>query len=74
MNDKEMRKTFLHAGLLMGALMASLAPQPAVAGRYSPKVRQTAIPRVTLMTDMTDTYRMIDWKAKARSFDAYVFD
>lgn len=74
MNDKEMRKTFLHAGLLMGALMASLAPQPAVAGRYSPKVRQTAIPRVTLMPDLPDTYRMIDWKAKARSFDAYVFD
>lgn len=37
-------------------------------------VRQTSISRIDQMPDLPESYEMIDWKEKARKFDAYVFD
>ncbi|MDD6363818.1 MAG: hypothetical protein PUA47_00510 [Bacteroidales bacterium] len=35
---------------------------------------QVSIPRIDSMPDIPSTYMMIDWAAKARAYDAYVFD
>lgn len=59
------------------AICMLLLPMGAVAktGRTLGKpVRQTAISRVDQMPDMPQSYEMIDWKDKARKFDAYVYD
>lgn len=56
---------------LCTAVFDPLAAKTSSLGR---PVAQTAINRVSLMPDMPESYRMIDWKQKARSFDAYVFD
>ncbi len=58
------------------ASLVLLAPLilPAHAGNYGKPVKQTTLSRVDMMPDLPDSYRMIDWKAKARRFDAYVFD
>ena len=37
-------------------------------------VEQVSIARVDSMPDMPQPYKMLDWKAKALEFDAYVFD
>lgn len=50
------------------------APSEAKVGGFGSSVKQMAIPRVNTMPDLPESYRMIDWKSKARSFDAYVFD
>lgn len=47
---------------------------PAHARNFGKPVRQITLSRVNMMPDMPDSYRMIDWKVKARRFDAYVFD
>jgi hypothetical protein len=36
-------------------------------------IKQICIPRVNLMPNIPSTYRMIDWKDKARKYDKYVF-
>lgn len=38
------------------------------------KVVQTAIGRVDAMPDMPESYQMLNWKEKAKSFDRFVFD
>jgi len=37
-------------------------------------VVQTAIPRIELMPNAPQPYKIIDWKQKAKDYDAYVFD
>ncbi|SFG32872.1 hypothetical protein SAMN05216383_11038 [Prevotella sp. KH2C16] len=37
-------------------------------------VRQVSISRIDQMPDMPESYEMLDWKGKAKKFDAYVFD
>ncbi len=37
-------------------------------------VKQVSIPRIDAMPDIPSTYQMIDWRAQALSYDAYVFN
>lgn len=37
-------------------------------------VTQQAIPRVELMPNLPESYKMPDWKKKAKDFDHFVFD
>lgn len=41
---------------------------------FGDKVVQTAIGRVDAMPDMPESYQMLNWKEKAKSFDRFVFD
>lgn len=41
---------------------------------YGSKVEQVSIARVDSMPDMPGSYKMLDWEAKAKSFDSFVFD
>lgn len=41
---------------------------------YGNPVEQTAIQRIELMPNAPSPYKIIDWKQKARDYDAYVFD
>lgn len=41
---------------------------------YGSPVRQIAIPRIELMPNSPQPYKIIDWKQKAKDYDAYVFD
>jgi len=43
-------------------------------GNYGKPVVQTAIPRIELMPNAPQPYKIIDWKQKAKDYDAYVFD
>ncbi len=50
------------------------SPAWAASIRKEKPVRQVSVQRIDSMPDMPGSYRMIDWKAKAKAFDAYVFD
>jgi len=41
---------------------------------YGTPVVQTVIPRIELMPNTPQPYKIIDWKQKAKEYDAYVFD
>jgi hypothetical protein len=41
---------------------------------YGMSIVQTTIPRIELMPNTPKPYRIIDWKQKAKDYDAYVFD
>lgn len=41
---------------------------------FGDKVMQTAIGRVDAMPDMPESYQMLNWKEKAKSYDRFVFD
>jgi len=41
---------------------------------YGSKVEQVSIARVDSMPDMPGSYKMLDWEAKAKAFDSFVFD
>lgn len=41
---------------------------------FGAAVLQASIPRIDSMPELPSPYKIIDWKEKARSFDAYVFD
>lgn len=69
-----MRKNLFLTFALMGIFVQSQAAAPAGDGKYGKPVRQEAIGRVEAMPDLPESYRMIDWKSKARSFDAYIFN
>jgi len=43
-------------------------------GKYGTPVKQVNLPRVEMMPDMPQPYKIIDWKQKARDYDSYVFD
>ena len=49
-------------------------PVPQIDGYIGLPSTQKEIRKVSLMPDMPSTYRMLDWKQKALSYDAYVFD
>lgn len=61
-----------HKSLLVLASVA-LAACSGTADLGAP-VEQVVIERVNLMSDMPESYQMIDWKQKARDFDRFVFD
>ncbi len=41
---------------------------------FGKAIIQTAIPRIELMSNSPQPYKIIDWKQKAKDYDAYVFD
>lgn len=43
-------------------------------GELGKAVDQVAIPRVEIMPNMPQPYKILDWKKKALDFDAYAFD
>lgn len=56
------------AGCDKGGIKPSTEP-----GIYGSAVAQTAIGKIDLMPDLPQPYAMPDWKAKAKSYDSYVF-
>lgn len=60
--------------IAMAALAALTATSCADSENYGAAVKQVAISRIDSMPDMPSTYEMLDWKDKARKFDAYAFD
>ncbi len=50
------------------------APRPNVRPRVLVQPGQKDIPAVELMPNLPEPYDMIDWRAKARAYDAFVFD
>lgn len=69
-----MRKNLFLTFALMSAFTLSMTGASAGNVNYGRPVRQVAIQRVESMPDLPESYRMIDWKTKARGFDAYVFN
>ena len=41
---------------------------------FGEKVKQVSIHRVDSMPDMPETYKMLDWKQKAKMYDQFIFD
>ena len=41
---------------------------------FGEKVEQVSIHRVDSMPDMPETYKMLDWKQKAKMYDQFIFD
>lgn len=60
--------------IALTALAALTATSCADSENYGAAVEQVAISRIDSMPDMPSTYEMLDWKEKARKFDAYAFD
>ena len=56
--------------ILFAAIIASCGAND----NYGKPVVQTAIPRIELMPNAPQPYKIIDWKQKAKDYDAYVFD
>lgn len=42
--------------------------------KFGEKVKQVSIHRVDSMPDMPETYKMLDWKQKAKMYDQFIFD
>lgn len=62
-------RSALYLVLLVGILFSCKAND-----NYGSPVRQIAIPRIELMPNSPQPYKIIDWKQKAKDYDAYVFD
>lgn len=41
---------------------------------FGDKIGQVSVHRIDSMPDMPETYKMVDWKQKARAYDRFVFD
>lgn len=41
---------------------------------FGAKIEQTSIDRVDSMPDMPGSYKMLDWKQKAKTYDQFIFD
>lgn len=68
------KKTILWSiGLVAGAgiLWGFMASTPE---SFGAPVEQVSIDRIDMMPNKPAPYKMLDWKKKARDFDAYVFD
>lgn len=52
-------------------LLASCSPSTT---DYGTKIEQTSISRIDSMPNIPAPYEILDWKAKAKDFDNYVFD
>jgi hypothetical protein len=57
--------------LICCCLLASCSEKEEAFGE---KVVQTPISRVEAMPDMPESYQMLDWKEKAKSYDQFIFD
>lgn len=62
-------RSILFLLLLAGILVSCRAND-----NYGEQVKQTAIPRIELMPNEPQPYKMIDWMQKTIDYDTYVFD
>mgnify|MGYP001165991108 CR=1 FL=1 len=60
--------------ILLFALCGLLGSCSSTQKSYGDKITQTAINRVDLMPDMPESYKMLDWKAKAKKYDQFAFN
>lgn len=61
--------------MMISVILSTLFFTTPVAAQNSRNaVKQVKINRIVSMPDMPETYEMINWREKAKSFDAYVFD
>lgn len=65
-------KTYRSTLLLV--LFAAIFASCGANDNFGKAVVQTAIPRIELMPNVPQPYKIIDWKQKAIDYDAYVFD
>lgn len=65
---KQIKHTFIIA--LAGILLLSCNNKV----DFGAAISQTNIPRIEQMPEQPSPYKIIDWKQKARDYDAYVFD
>lgn len=65
---KRLKQTFVFTFIAMFLLSCNFKPN------YGVAISQTSIPRIDAMPEIPLPYKIIDWKQKAKSFDAYVFD
>ena len=68
-NTMKKYKSTLFLILLAGIMFSCVAND-----NFGKPVVQTAIPRIELMPNAPKPYKIIDWKQKAKDYDAYVFD
>lgn len=45
-----------------------------VGNNFGEKIAQVSINRVDSMPDMPETYKMLDWRQKAKTYDQFIFD
>jgi hypothetical protein len=55
-------------------LLSGIISSCAVNDDYGEKVAQTSIPRIELMPNNPQPYKILDWEQKAIDYDNYVFD
>lgn len=65
-------KTFKSSLFLI--FFAAIIASCGASDNYGKPVAQTPIPRIELMPNAPQPYKIIDWKQKAKDYDAYVFD
>lgn len=63
-----------YRSILFLLLLAGILVSCGANDNYGEQVKQTAIPRIELMPNVPQPYRIIDWKQKAIDYDTYVFD
>ena len=61
-------------GVFVLITVCSLASCSGNGNNFGERVEQVSIRRVDSMPDMPETYKMLDWKQKARMYDRFVFD
>ncbi|MDD4922806.1 MAG: hypothetical protein PHS30_10075, partial [Bacteroidales bacterium] len=63
-----------HRILLSLSLFAGIFVSCGLNDKYGEEVNQVSIPRIELMPNVPQPYRIIDWKQKAIDYDSFVFD
>ena len=58
--------TFIIAGLLVSCSSGK--------ENFGEKIVQVSINRVDSMPDIPETYKMLDWRQKAKDYDRFIFD
>lgn len=61
-------------GVFVLITVCSLVSCSGNGNNFGERVEQVSIRRVDSMPDMPETYKMLDWKQKARMYDRFVFD
>lgn len=61
-------------GVFVLITVCSLASCSGNGNNFGERVEQVSIRRVDSMPDMPETYKMLDWRQKARMYDRFVFD
>lgn len=61
-------------GLFLLIAVCLLASCSSNGNNFGEKVKQVSIHRVDSMPDMPETYKMLDWKQKAKMYDQFIFD